>query len=160
MSNEKIKVWNRTRHAHDFVFSDSSPQRERKMRIAPQGHAWVPEDEVYYVHSSSRTFSEGLLEIDSMHKELLESLGIEGRSPNTYSIKEFKNILKGNVTKEFKNIISGITERHAVENLVLACRDKDIAMNLNRAKQTFIEKELDIRIFDDEFEKARPVQEE
>jgi hypothetical protein len=139
--DRKVKVWNRTKGLHHFVFSDG----KRVFPIAPGGFTKVPLDEIYYVNSTSKSFSKGLLEIDSEEKELLEELGYAKRSPNVFTPQEIKDLLSRNLDKKTKEILSQITERHAKDKLIEVAR----TMDLTHTKIKFIEEITGMTVFNE-----------
>jgi hypothetical protein len=142
MSEErKVKVWNRTKGIHDFVFQD----KRKIVSIRPGWFTKIPLDEIYHVNNSSRSFKKGLLEIDPLEKEILEELGYEKRSPNVYSDDEIRKLLTGNFTKDVKEELSQITERHAKERLIEITRSLD----LSRSKYKFIEDVTGMEIYNE-----------
>lgn len=141
MANKKVKVWNRTKGVHTFVFSDGI----RQFPIAPGGFQLIPIEEIYFVNSMSKSFKKGILEIDPDETELLQELGYEIKSPNTYSEKELENLLKGNFTKRVKEKLSNITELHAKRNLIETARKLD----LSQSKVKTIEEITDMKVYDE-----------
>jgi hypothetical protein len=140
-SEKKIKVWNRTKGIHYIVFSDGL----RKFPIAAGGFNLIPIEEVYFINSTSRSFSKGLLEIDPLEKELLIELGYDKRSPNTYTPKEMEKLLNNSFNKNTKEIIKNITERHAKEILIGAARKLD----LSQSKVDFIEEVTGMEVYNE-----------
>ena len=141
MYDRKVKIWNRTKGIHHFVFSDG----KRIFPIAPGGFSLVPLEEIYYVNSTSKSFSKGLLEIDASEKELLQELGYEKRSANSYTKKEFEKILSGNLTKAVKEELSQINQKHAKENLIEVARSLD----LTQSKYKFVEEITGMQVFNE-----------
>lgn len=142
MSDKRVKVYNRTKGGHTFVFSDGI----RRIRIPAGGFQLIPIEEVYYVNATSKSFKKGILEIDPNEEELIRELGYEIRNVNSYTVEEFKNLLKGNFTKGVKDKLQQVTEKFAKDKLLTACRQ----MDLPKTKVKFIEEVTGVDVYIDE----------
>lgn len=137
--DRKVKVWNRTKGLHHFVFSDGI----KKLPIAPDGFQKIPVGEVYYVDQTSRSFKKGLLEIDSAEKELIKELGYENRNSNTLTPREIIILLNGEIDENVKKKLSGINERHGKEKLINVAR----SMDLPHSKILFVESITGMKVY-------------
>lgn len=136
--SKKVKVWNRTKGMHHMVFTDSN----RIIPIPAGSFQYIPVEEVYYVNSSSKSFSGGILEIDPSEVEILEELGYTERNPNAISVQEIEKLLEGKLTNDAKEKLEGITEHHAKQKVIDVARD----MDLNQSKVDFIEEVTGIEV--------------
>lgn len=144
MNNERIKIWNRTRGNHGFVYHDGT---NKTVLISPGSFIFIPIEEVYQTDASTKSFKKGILEIDKQYVELRQELGYDTDNPNALSEEEISKLLTkpGFMSKETKEKLSEIKEKHAQDKLIEVARKLD----LPQSKIKFIEQITGRKVFNE-----------
>lgn len=127
----KVKVLNFNPFKVGINFSDGV----KSVTIPPYrngrpGSLSVDVEEIYYVHSTSSTFSRKFLIIDD--PEINKELGLEGRTVANYTEDEIRDLIKGNINK-MKSVLENEKEKHVIDRVINIAKDID-DLHLNKVK--------------------------
>jgi hypothetical protein len=129
MSENKVKIINKNGHRVGLRLMDGI----REVTVQANSFTLLDENEIYFINSTSKTFSGKHLKIEN--DEINTNLGYEIDSVDTLSDDEIVDLLKGSLAK-IKKEFETISEKHIIDKVINVAKTVD---DLAKNKITYLQ---------------------
>lgn len=138
-TTKKIKVINNNGFGVGVSIHIGTP---KSFTIKGKSFAYLEEDEIQYINSTSRSFKDGFLRIEE--KEVKESMGEVEENPNDITDEEIEKLLNGHI-KTLEKALKELTAQHTKNRFVAMAKN----MDLTAGKLKIIKEVLNVDIFEE-----------